>query len=73
MHYRLMISAACLIFLNQPSHSVILTDQTKHQSDDIEALRRSLEILNKRQTETEDLLRRAIIAVSVWQNSNSAQ
>ena len=63
MHYRLMISAACLILMNQPSHSVILTDQPKHESDDIEVL--SLEILNKRQTETEDLLRRALIAVSL--------
>mgnify|MGYP001797695354 CR=1 FL=1 len=69
-----MISGACLVLMILSSHSATLTDQPKAQANDLDILRRSLEEqqnqidkLNERLRKTENLLKRAISAVSLHQ------
>ena len=72
MFCRLIMSAACLVLMSQPSYSATLTDQPNAQANALDILRRSheeqqnqIDKLNERLRKTEDLLDRAISAVSL--------
>ena len=66
------MSVACLVLMSQPSYSATLTDQPNAQANALDILRRShedqqnqIDKLNERLRKTEDLLDRAISAVSL--------
>ena len=72
MFCRLIMSVACLVLMSQPSYSATLTDQPIAQDNALDILRRSheeqqnqIDKLNERLRKTEDLLFRAISAVSL--------
>ena len=66
------MSVACLVLMSQPSYGATLTDQPNAQANALDILRRShaeqqnqIDKLNERLRKTEDLLDRAISAVSL--------